>query len=279
MVKRIASWILVVTLCPITGHVALAAEEVPVELQAAVLQCKTTSELMDCIPQARTQAEADAVFEELMERQRAGEAINGMIDSYVTANSTTMSSSTVSVNDTVKAILPSGASLRVGYEYPAVTQTAGTFANIQNTVGTHVKSFSGPFLSCQMRAKFTFSANSYSENKVLKTYMNVRGGTHAHVVTASDVSRRGWATTIAGLSLSFAVKASALGYYLPDIFDAVSNIGGWPALAVGQYYRVTTSVSGSTLTITTRVWASKADYDGGASHIASGTRSAAIPIF
>lgn len=35
-VKRIASWILVVTLCLTTGNFALAAEEVQVELQTAV---------------------------------------------------------------------------------------------------------------------------------------------------------------------------------------------------------------------------------------------------
>lgn len=275
IVKRMVSLLLAAAFCLATGNLALAAEE----LKTAELRTKTTAELMDSIPQARTQAEADAVFAELMARKESGEALRGMIDSYVTANSTTMTSSAVTVNYTVNAIIPSGASLRVGYEYPAKVRVSGTFAAVQSATGTYTRSFSGPFQSCEMRAVFKFSANSYSETKELKKFMNVRGGTHAHAVTASDVSSRGWATAIAGLSLSLAVNAGGLGLYLPDIFDAVSNIGGWPALAVGQYYRVTTSVSGSTLTITTRVWASKADYDAGASPIASGTRSSTIPTF
>ena len=48
----------------------------------------------------------------------SGETIRGLIDGYVTSNRTTMTSSTVSVNDTVKAIVPSGSTLRAGYEYP-----------------------------------------------------------------------------------------------------------------------------------------------------------------
>lgn len=231
---------------------------------------------MDCIPQARTQAEADAVFEELMERQRAGEAINGMIDSYVTANSTTMSSSTVSVNDAVKAILPSGASLRVGYEYPAVTQTAGTFANIQNTVGTHVKSFSGPFLSCQMRAKFTFSANSYSENKVLKTYMNVRGGSSGRVVTSGEAAVGRIAANVAGCAITllfpglgtFAILGMSvpLGFFLPSISE-------------GQYIRISTSVSGNRLTTTVRIWASYETYTAGGAALSVCTGYGTIPTF
>lgn len=231
---------------------------------------------MDCIPQARTQAEADAVFAELMERQRAGEAINGMIDSYVTANSTTMSSSTVSVNDAVKAILPSGASLRVGYEYPAVTQTAGTFANIQNTVGTHVKSFSGPFLSCQMRAKFTFSANSYSENKVLKTYMNVRGGSSGRVVTSGDVAAGKIALTIAGVGIDLVFPG--VGTKLKMAITVATNLN-LVSYSAGQYIRTTTSVSGNTITVTVRQYASLAAYQAGNAPLSTRSTSAAIPSF
>lgn len=276
MVKCSASWILVVTLCLTTGHVALAAEEVQEELQAAVLQSKTTSELMDCIPQARTQAEADAVFEELMERQRAGEAVNGMIDNYVTANSTTMSSSTVPVNYTVKAILPSGASLRVGYEYPAVTQTAGTFANIQNTVGTHVKSFSGPFLSCQMRAKFTFSANSYSENKVLKTYMNVRGGSSGRVVTSGEAAVGRIAANVAGCAITLLFPGlgtfAILGMSVPLGFSL-------PSISEGQYIRISTSVSGNRLTTTVRIWVSYETFTAGGAALSVCTGYGTIPTF
>lgn len=68
----------------------------------------------------------------------------------MTANRTAMTSSSVSVNDTVKAIVPSGSTLRAGYEYPASTQTSGAFVNIQNSLGTYTKK---PFLGRFYRAK------------------------------------------------------------------------------------------------------------------------------
>ena len=52
---------------------------------------------MDCIPQARTQADADAVFAALMKRQRAGEAVKGMIDNYAQVVSSSFHSSQATV--------------------------------------------------------------------------------------------------------------------------------------------------------------------------------------
>lgn len=272
IVKRMVSLLLAAAFCLATGNLALAAEE----LKTAELRTKTTAELMDCIPQARTQAEADAVFAELMARKESGEALRGMIDSYVTANSTTMTSSTVTVNYTVNAILPSGASLRVGYEYPAKVQTAGTFANIQNTLGTHTKSFSGPFLSCQMRAVFKFSANSYSENKVLKTFMNVRGGSSGRVVTAGDAAAGRIASSVAGVAISLLFPGVGSCAQL-----GISAVLGLmlPSISEGQYIRITTSVSGNRLTTTVRIWASYETYTAGGSPINTSTGSATIPTF
>ena len=120
-----------------------------------------------------------------------------------------MTSSTVSVNDTVKAIVPSGSTLRAGYEYPASTQTSGAFVNIQNSLGTYTKTFSGPFLPCQMRAKSNFIAGSYTENKVLKTRMNISGGTGYRTITASDVNNHQIAVEMVGLALSILVTPNA----------------------------------------------------------------------
>lgn len=208
----------------------------------------------------------------------SGETIRGLIDGYVTANRTTMTSSTVSVNYTVKAIVPSGSTLRVGYEYPASTQTSGELVNIQNSLGTYTKTFSGPFLPCQMRAKFNFIAGSYTENKVLKTRMNISGGTGYKTITASDVNRHNFSVVIVGLVLQVVVAPTGANVIIDPLFT-LAALSSWPALAVGQYYRITTSVSGSTLTVNMHVWPSKADYDAGGSVIASGSRSVTIPTF
>ena len=270
--KRIVSLVLAMAFCLVTGNFALAAEE----LQTAALRTKTTAELMDCIPQARTQAEADAVFAELMARRAAGEPLRGMIDNYVTANSTTMTSSTVTVNYTVKAILPSGASLRVGYEYPASVRVPGTFAAVQSATGTYTKSFPGPFLSCQMRAVFKFSANSYSENKVLKTFMNVRGGSAGRVVTAGDAAIGYIVLTITSIVVTLKFPGTLSTLYMGATVPAGLNL---TSLSEGQYIRVATSVSGNKLTTTVRVYASYETYTAGGAALRTHTGIGTIPTF
>lgn len=276
MVKRIASWILVVTLCLTTGNFALAAEEVQVELQTAVLQSKTTSELMDCIPQARTQAEADAVFEELMERQRAGEAVNGMIDSYVQVVSSSINSSQATVTYRVVGILPSLASLSVGYEYPAVVQTSGSFVSVERTTGTYTKTFNGPFLRCQLRTKFRFVARDYTENKVIRTYTNVGSGSSGRVVTAGDVAAGKIALTIAGVGIDLVFPG--VGTKLKMAITVATNLN-LVSYSAGQYIRTTTSVSGNTITVTVRQYASLAAYQAGNAPLSTRSTSAAIPSF
>ena len=81
--------------------------------------------------------------------------------------------------------------------------------NIQNSLGTYTKTFSGPFLPCQMRAKFNFIAGSYTENKVLKTRMNISGGTGYRTITASDVNNHQIAVEMVGLALSILVTPNA----------------------------------------------------------------------
>ena len=148
-----------------------------------------------------------------------------------------------------------------------------------NSLGTYTKTFSGPFLPCQMRAKFNFIAGSYTENKVLKTRMNIRGGTGYRTITASDVNNHQIAVEIVGLALSILVTPNAANIVIDQLYGSLGTLSSWPALAVGQYYRITTSVSGSTLTVNMHVWPSKADYDAGGSVIASGSRSVTIPTF
>ena len=145
-----------------------------------------------------------------------------------------MTSSSVSVNDTVKAIVPSGSTLRAGYEYPASTQTSGAFVNIQNSLGTYTKTFSGPFLPCQMRAKFNFIAGSYTENKVLKTRMNISGGTGYRTITASDVNNHQIAVEMVGLALSIlatpnAANAGCRKSGASHFFDSLASLGRGPS--------------------------------------------------
>ena len=108
-----------------------------------------------------------------------------------------------------------------------------------------------------MRAKFNYIAGSYTENKVLKTRMNISGGTGYRTITASDVNNHQIAVEMVGLALSILVTPNAANIVIDQLYGSLGTLSRWPALAVGQYYRITTSVSGSTLTVSVRVWASR----------------------
>lgn len=82
--------------------------------------------LMSSIYEAKTVEEADIVFEELLERienQEINLSSTAVIDSYIRVNSLSTSHRSIIFNYTVLATIPSGFTIRMGYEYPAVTRT------------------------------------------------------------------------------------------------------------------------------------------------------------
>ena len=82
----------------------------------------STTQLQKAAVNARTDAEATAIFQELLSRTSNSTTLDGrslsasltsssLLSTYVRSNSVTTSSSSISVNYTVLAIIPSGASI------------------------------------------------------------------------------------------------------------------------------------------------------------------------
>ena len=251
----------------------------------------STTQLQKAAVNARTDAEATAIFQELLSRTSNSTTLDGrslsasltsssLLSTYVRSNSVTTSSSSISVNYTVLAIIPSGASIYVGSIYPASTRTSGGSSLSSRSKGTYTKSFSGPFLPCDIRVQFKMTASSYSETKPLKTYINLTGNsTKSFEITQSHVNANQINVNIAAIALIFAGSgaASTLKWIVCSGLSLVISNPSGPAMAVGQYYRVTRTVSGSTLTISTKIWTSI--YNNGDAPIGSSSCSFSIPTF
>ncbi len=85
-----------------------------------------------------------------------------------------------------------------------------------------------------MRAKFNFIAGSYTENKVLKTRMNISGGTGYRTITASDVNNHQIAVEMVGLALSIlatpnAANAGCRKSGASHFFDSLASLGRGPS--------------------------------------------------
>ena len=253
----------------------------------------STTQLRKAAVNAKTDAEATAIFQELLSRTSNSTALNGLslsasltssslLSTYVRSNSVTTSSSSISVNYTVLATIPSGASIYVGYIYPSVTRTSGASSLSSRSKGTYTKSFSGSFLPCGIRVQFKMTASTYNETKPLKTYINLTGSsTKSFEITQSHVTANQINVNIATLAIIFigSGATSAIKWVLCSGLSLICSNTSGPAMAVGQYYRVTSSVSGSTLTISTKIWTSIYNYNNGDAPIGSSSCSFSIPTF
>lgn len=149
--------------------------------------------------------------------------------------------------------------------------------------GTYTKSFTGPFLPCGIRVQFKMTASTYSETLPLKTYINLTSGssTNSFEITQSHVNANTINATISNVAIILIGSGSSflLKWVVAPGLTLSATAFSNPAMAVGQYYRITRSVSGSTLTITTRIWSSLSDYNNGAAAIGSSSSSFSIPTF
>lgn len=81
-------------------------------------------------------------FERLEDAQENGimpmssDLYPNIIDSYVDVTSCSVSPTTVSFNYKVVSLVPSGASLKLGYEYPATTRISGGSFSVGSSLGT-----------------------------------------------------------------------------------------------------------------------------------------------
>lgn len=97
------------------------------EYSKSNLSASAILDLQSLAKTATTDDEATAVYNELIKRAQKNEILaSQVIDTYLTHYSTTVNGKSIDIHYKLKARVPSGAALSLGYEYPAVTRTSGS---------------------------------------------------------------------------------------------------------------------------------------------------------
>lgn len=98
------------------------------------------------------------------------QTFSGVLGNYIQINSISDSSSpsgTIQYNYTIIAQVPSGVYIKLGYEYPAVTQTTGEMTTTATTTGTWIKTVTKKGLYSNYQSRLQLTSYSYSEMEIL----------------------------------------------------------------------------------------------------------------
>lgn len=198
--KKILSFLLVFIFCvnylsPISAStydsMDKATQVTRNEFMKTNLEQSSVSDLQNLAQSASNDAEATAVYNELKDRIDNSQVQSSiMIDTYLTHTLTAVNKTSITVHYRINALVPSGAFLYLGYEYPAITRTSGSFISLNGkAVGSYQASFTSKGLISQSRTYASFSAHSYSEKKTFSPYLafNTSSNLTYHLVTPSEI--------------------------------------------------------------------------------------------
>lgn len=248
-------------------------------------------QLEAAIPLATTDESATVLFNELVDRYEKMGNTRAVMGNYLSISSVTSSAEKITVNYRIIAKVPSGASLKLGYEYPAVAKTEGGFINLSSkNPGVYNHTFTTKKLNCQVRAYSQLDARTYQEKNNLKTFSMypTTTKTQYHTVTASNVTKEIVITALPGIiyKLNPTLKTIGFAATLSGGYQAILNMGNSysvsyvpPAIAVGQYYQIKTYYKNDRVYIDKKIWTSKETYDKGVNPIFTGSYSAPLAKF
>jgi len=258
--KQILSTILVLILLVSNNHISLAINEKN-EFSKTYLEQSPISVLQDIAQKATNDTEATAVYEELVNRVTNSQATSlSLIDTYFTHYYTITIGTSIYVYYRIKALVPSGAFLRVGYEYPASTRTSGGSISLSSKpTGTHQTVFSSKGLRCYSRTYASFSAYSYSEKKVYSTYLafNTDSGNTYHTVTSADAIANKITLTAMGVFTTLSFPKGSYAYWSALIVSGLSISAIWdssPGFSAGQYIELHTYYSSGRMYQRVKMW-------------------------
>ena len=264
--------------------VPCAAEETTTRdrsFERANLEELSDAELLSAIKFAHTSADVDLLFDEYLDRisllpedvQKV--QFRALADQYLRVNSVSYSGRLMTINYSILSVVPSGASLTLGYEFPAVTRTNGSSIQLmQKAVGTYVQTFNVPNLICSVRASSTFTARNYSDTKVYATY-NYTSGKYTDYHTVSTTEAVGYwtvVTLVPGIILTMyptsalaklAAKSITVGSAVVSLVNSTNVSIGPPTPQAGQYVETVTWYENNRLYINQRYWSSKAAFNNG----------------
>lgn len=304
MLKRIISIVLAVCMLFLISTQAIAATtfedleclserekckvaELLPEISADKANRLTVLELKYAASIASTDVEATIIYEALLDKYQSDSSLSAtssLIGSYVTVTSITKSGTTTTVNYKITATVPNGASVTLGYEFPAVTRTVGKSILISGKAkGSYSEKFTIPALMCQHRISSKLTARNYSETKVWALYnFSCAKETDYHTITAAEVT--GYWTVYAAAPylitkiypaskiIKIAGKIATVGNTAVSVINSYDINIGVPAPVKGQYYKTETWYSDNKVYCRVTVWQDKAAFDNGSNPIYSSTR-------
>lgn len=207
-----------------------------------------------------------------------------ILDSYVDVTWCSVSPGMVSIFYNVVSIVPSGASLILGYEYPANTHLSGGSFRLGAAIGASSYTMTTPMCASEIQIVGKFSARDFSATKVYRqTYQYPFTDTRYgyKTITSDDViSEIAILVVIGGIGLIRV--SSGLGAIIVDIAGLsglIATLSSYPGFAVEQYYVTTCWFSGGVAYTTLRVWSSEDSYNNGRACIYSSTTRIALPSF
>jgi hypothetical protein len=256
------------------------------EFMKTNLEQSSVSDLQNLAQSASNDAEATAVYNELKGRIDNSQVQSSiMIDTYLTHTLTAVNKTSITVHYRINALVPSGAFLYLGYEYPAITRTSGSFISLNGkAVGSYQASFTSKGIISQSRTYASFSAHSYSEKKTYSTYLafNTSSSLTHHLVTPAEIVAGKIVLTIAAVSVSIILDKYQLRW-LARIVLGVEIFGIWSGpieLEANNYIEIFTYYSGGRMHRTIKIWSNYGSFIGAYNNPAYyGTSSASLPGF
>ena len=238
----------------------------------------TNEELFSGVKLASTINEANIIFDEYMSRLEncpeieRNAQVRALLDQYLRVNSVSYSRPVMTINYTILAIVPSGASLVLGYEFPAVTRTSGETIQLSGkSTGTYTKTFNVRGLICAVRASSIFTARDYSASQVYATYNYTSDRyTDYHIVSAAEAIGN-WAvsTLVPGAIIlmfpgsrtaKLTAKAITIGGATLSLFAAANITLGPPLPQAGYYVETVTWYENNRMYVHQRYWYSREAY-------------------
>lgn len=228
---------------------------------------------------AETDSEATIVFDALVEKYATDSvkatAKGALINNYVQLVKISKSGQNVTVKYRIKAKIPSGASISLGYEFPSAVRTNGKYVSLSGKkIGEYTQKFTIPTLMCQSRISVKMTARDYKETKVFKTF-NYSSGVSIdyHTVTGAEVTGYWLLYNVAPFIacsiypgskvIKIVGEIASAGNAVFDVAGSYSLNIGVPKPVTGQYYKTETWYADNRIYARVRVWNTKAAFKNG----------------
>lgn len=234
-------------------------------LNAAVRAAQTDEEATKAMNDLLDFFERLEVFKKSGITPRATDLNPSVIDSYIDMTSCSVSAGKATFNYKLVALVPSGASLTLGYVYPEGARIPEGSFNPGSTLGTYSKTIDTGNCASEIQLVGKFLARDFRATKIFKqTYQYGFSGTqYAYkTITSQDVASNKILLGIAGVVGMLTLK-SDIGEYVvkfAGMVGLVSVFDEMPSLQVGQYYVTKTWFSNGRMYTNLRIWTSENAY-------------------